>query len=132
MTIKQHFGEMKTNVPSTLRILGSGVGAATSSLTSQKGVTITRTGVGLHTITLSKKYAGLLACNLSVKSTGTVANWQAMLLADNVASAGTLTIAILGSAVDHTNSNKAIDLTTAEKLLIDITVENTNVKPAGF
>ncbi len=131
MAIKTDF-EGVVNVPSTLRILGSGVGAATSDLTSQKGVTIARTNVGLHTITLPRKYAGLLACNLSVKSTATVANWQAMLIADNVASAGTLTIAILGSAVDHTNSNKAIDLGTTEKLLIDITVEDSAVKPSGF
>ena len=131
MTIKSHF-EGKMNVPSTVRILGSGVGAATSDLTSQKGVTITRTGVGLHTVTLPKKFAGLVACNLSVKSTATVANWQAMLLVDSVASAGTFTIAILGSAVDHTNANKAIDLSTAEKLFIDVTVEDSAVKPADF
>lgn len=131
MTVKTHF-EGTVNVPASIRILGSGVGAATSDLTSQKGVTIARTGVGLHTVTLPRKYAGLLACNLSVKSTATVANWQAMLLVDSVASAGTFTIAILGSAVDHTNSNKAIDLSTAEKLFIDVTVEDSSVKPAGF
>lgn len=131
MSIKSHF-EGTVNLPATVRILGSGVGAATSDLTSQKGVTITRTGVGLHTVTLPRKYSGLVAWNLSIKSTATVANWQAMLLVDSVASAGTFTIAILGSAVDHTNSNKAIDLDTTEKLFIDVTVEDSAVKPAGF
>lgn len=131
MTIKSHFDD-KVNVPNTVRILGSGVGAATADLTSQKGVTITRTGVGLHTVTLPRKFAGLVGWNLSIKSTATVANWQAMLLVDSVASAGTFTIAILGSAVDHTNSNKAIDLGTTEKLYLDITVEDSAVKPAGF
>lgn len=131
MTVKSHF-DPKVNLPSTVRILGSGVGAATSNLTSQKGVSIARTDVGLHTVTLPRKYAGIVACNLSIKSTGTVANWQAMLLVDSVASAGTFTIAILGCAVDHTNAPKAIDLSTAEKLFIDVTVEDSAVKPAGF
>ncbi len=131
MTVKTHF-ETKSNVPSTVRLHISGVGAATSNLTSQKGATIARTDVGLHTVTLPRKYAGIVGISFSIKSTGTVANWQAMLLVDSVASAGTFTIAILGCAVDHTNAPKAIDLSTAEKLYIEVTLEDTAVKPANF
>ena len=131
MTINTRFEQSQDNTPCTVRLHGKGVGAATSSLTSQKGLTFTRTGVGIHTVTLPTKFSGLLNVMGTVVST-TAANWHVHVNTDAVASAGTLTITILSAAADHTNAPKATDLSTSETLFLDVVVQDTATKPAGF
>lgn len=131
MTIKSHF-EGKMNVPSTVRILGSGVGAATADLTSQKGMTFTRTGAGAHTVTLPKKFSGLLMVNQAVVSTATAAVWTMLVVENTVATDGKFKIVISKAADNHTNAPTATDLATTDTLLLDVTVEDSAVKPAGF
>ena len=125
MTINTFFDEQYTNLGGVVTLHGRGTGAATSALTSQKGPwAITRTGVGLHTITLNRKFAGLLNANFSVIDVTTEDDWEVVLKTD-LTSNQTVGIAIFKGGV-------AADLSTDEKLLISLTLQDTAAKPAGF
>ena len=125
MTINTMFSEVKTNVGGVTTLHGRGTGAATSALTSVKGPwTITRSGVGTHTITLNRKFAGLLNAQFAVIDVTTADDWEVVLTTD-LTSNQTIGIAIF-------KGGTAADLSTDEKLLITLTLQDTAVKPAGF
>jgi len=125
MTINQRFQEFQTNLGSTVVLHGRATGAGASALTGQKGPwAITRTGVGLHTITLNQKFAGLLNAQFAVIDVTTPDDWEVVLTTD-LTNNQTIGIAIF-------KGGTAAELTTDEKLLITLTLQDTSAKPAGF
>ena len=125
MTINTLFQEQYTNLGGVVTLHGRGTGAATSPLTGVKGPwTITRTGVGTHTITLSRKFAGLLNAHFNVIDVTTQDDWE-VTVATDLTSNQTIGIAVFKGGV-------AADLSTDEKLLITLVLQDTTAKPAGF
>lgn len=104
-----------------------GTGAATSSLTSVKGkgvASITRTGVGAHTITLSDNYGGMLMFQAAVIDPTSPAVWTVICNQD--LSSKTVKITIFNAA------GSAADLSTDEKLLVKMTFSNSSQVPLGY
>lgn len=125
MAINTFFQEQYTNLGGIVTCHGRGTGAGASALTSVKGPwTITRTGVGLHTITLNRKFAGLLQFVGTVIDVTTPDDWSVFITTD-LASNQTVGIAIF-------KGGTAADLSTDEKLLITLVLQDTAAKPAGF
>lgn len=131
MTIKTHFTEVQTNVPSLVQLFARGTGAAAANLTSVKGVTsIAWVSTGKYTVTLPRKFAGLVGFRGSViNSAGTTLS-QVFVSADASASAGTLTIEVFGGLTTVAPARR--DLTTSDILLMEIDLMGTAVKPALF
>lgn len=124
-TVHQKYGEIRTNVPGVSIIYGRGTGAGAANLTAVKGVTsIAETATGKYTVTLDRKYKGLLMFNAIVIDPTSVDDWEVSLESDLTSNQ---TIGIL-----VTKSGTATDLTTDEKLLLEITLQDTATLPAGF
>lgn len=112
----------------TVKIYGRGTGASTSSLTSVKGKgisTITRTGTGAHTITLTDQWQGLLGFSASIIDATSTDDWEVTVVSETVASTKTVLIAIF-------KSGTAADLTTDEKILFEITVSRSGNLPQSY
>lgn len=112
----------------TCKIYARGTGAAASALTGVKGkgvASITRTGAGAHTITLQDKWAGLLFLSGSVIDATTPDDWEVTIVSEDVDGAKTIAIACFKGGV-------AADLTTDEKLLLEITLSNSSQTPTGY
>ena len=125
MAINQLFSETFTNLGAVTTLYGRAIGAATSVPTGQKGPwVITRTGVGLLTITLNRKFAGLLSAKFTVIDTGTIDDW-AVTVDTDLTTGNTIPVAIW-------KSSTAPDLPTTATLLIEITLQDTAAKPAGY
>ena len=125
MTINTFFDEQFTNLGGIVTCHCRATGAGASALTAQKGPwAITRTGVGLHTITLNRKFAGLLNAQFAVIDVTTPDDWVVVPTTD-LTSNQTIGIAIFKGGV-------AAELTTDEKLLITLVLQDTSAKPAGF
>lgn len=132
MTIKTFFDEALANVPSTVKLYVSGVGASAADLTSVKGATlIDQTATGLYTVTLPRKFAGLLNLSWNVKST-TAANWSVQIISETVATDGKVNIAVLSAADNAATAPTKANLTTGETLFLEFTLQDTKTKPAGF
>ncbi len=130
MTINTQF-ESKTNVPGRVVLEVSGVGAAAADLTSVKGATlIDQTATGLYTVTLPRKYDGLLNVTGMVMSS-TVGNWHVQLRSHTVSSDGKFLIAILFAADNAATAPTATNLSTSEKLLLTVTVQDTSANPSS-
>ena len=113
-----------------VRLFARGTGAATSSLTAVKGkgiASIARTGTGAHTITLQDWWAGLLMFSAAVIDPNSTDDWEVVVVEDKVSdsTAKTLKIAIF-------KGGTAADLSTDEKILLEIILSNTNTLPKGF
>lgn len=131
MTINSMFPVTETNVHRKVVLEVSGVGAGTDACTSVKGATsIDQTATGLYTITLKRKYDGLVNLVGMVMS-ATPANWHVQLKSHTVATDGKILIAILSAADNAATAPTATDLTTSQKLLLTITVQDSNVKPSS-
>lgn len=125
MTINQFYSESYSNVPSVVKVFARGTGAGAADLTSVKGVTlIDQTGTGLYTITLKRKFKGLLMLVGNVIDPTGSDDWE-VTLASDLTSGNQISIIV-------TKSGTAADLTTDEKLLLEISLEDTNAKPASF
>ena len=127
MTINQYYSEVVTNVPGVTKIFARGTGAGgAASLTSVKGVTSIayNAATGNYTVTLPRKFAGLLMVS-GVVIDATSADDAQITLSSDLTSNQTFGILV-------TRAGTAIDLATDEKLLLEITLEDTNTKPAGF
>lgn len=131
MTINTHFTEVQTNVPSKLVLEVSGIGAGANDLTSVKGATtIDQTATGLYTVTLPRKYDGLVNVVGMVMSS-TAANWQVQLRSHTVATDGKFLIAILKAADNAATAPTVTDLTTSEKLMLTVTLQDSDQKPSS-
>lgn len=131
MAIKQLYEDQYTNIPMSVKLYARGTGAAASSLTSVKGVTsIAWVSTGKYTITLPKKYSGLVALQGTVLNSAGTTLSLVFPSADAVLSAGTITIEIFGGLTTVAPTRR--DLTTADILLLEITVVDSATKPAGF
>jgi len=127
MSINGFFSEEQQNVPGVVMLHARGTGAGTSDLTAVKGngvASITRTGVGTHRITLARKMQGLLNVIGNVIDVTTPDDWEVNVLTD-LTNNLTVDIAIY-------KGGTAADLSTDEKLLLTLIVQDTAVKPAGF
>ena len=127
MAIHSLFKQQQVNVPGLVTIYGRAVGAATSDMTGLVGMGITsiaRGGVGIHTITLDKKYAGLLMASFAVIDTGTIDDWEITLDTDLTSGNSFVINVFKGGA--------AADLPTSATLLMEICLQNTAVKPDGI
>lgn len=127
MAINSMFQRQLVNVPGLTSLFGRCVGAATSNVTGLVGMGITsivRSGVGTHTVTLGKKYAGLLGANFAVIDTGTIDDWEVTLDTDLTS----------GNAFDIQvfKGGTAADLPTTATLLFEISVQDSSVKPDGI
>lgn len=108
-------------------IFGGGTGAATSNLTSVVGAgitSITRTGVGLHTITLSDKWKNLLYVDGTVIDATTPDDWEFVVVSEAVATSKTIAIALF-------KGGTAADLSTDEKIKIMIALSDTAQPPTA-
>lgn len=124
-TVHQKYGEIRTNVPGVSIVYARGTGAGAANLTAVKGVTsIAETATGKYTVTLDRKYKGLLMFNGVVIDPTSVDDWEVSLESDLTSNQ---TIGIL-----VTKSGTATDLTTDEKILLEITLQDTATLPAGF
>lgn len=125
MTINQFVEQQYTNLGGVTTLHGRGTGAATSALTSVKGPwTITRSGVGTHSIVLNRKYAGLLNAVFAVIDGGVIDDWEVTLSSD-LTTNNTIGIQVFkGGGVS--------DLPATAKLLITLVLQDTSAKPAGF
>ena len=125
MAINSFFDETFSNLPATVTLYGRATGAATSSFTGVKGPwTITRSNVGIHSLVLNRKFQGLLSANFSVIDTGTIDDWEVTLSSD-LTSGTTIGLQIF-------KGGTAADMPTTAKLLIELVVQDTSSKPAGF
>lgn len=131
MTINTHFTQARTNVPGTLTLHVSGIGAGAADCTSVKGATtIDQTATGLYTVTLPKAFSGLLSVTGMVMS-ATPANWHVQLKSHTMATDGKFLIAILSAADNALNAPTVTDLTTGEKLLLTVVVQDTSSDPSS-
>jgi hypothetical protein len=132
MTINTFFDEAVSNVSSLVKLYVSGVGAAAADLTSVKGATlIDQTATGLYTVTLPRKFAGLLNMSWSVKSS-TAANWSVQIISETVATDGKVNIAVLSAADNAATAPTKANLSTGETLFLEFTLKDSATKPAGF
>jgi hypothetical protein len=131
MTINTYFPGPKSNVPSTLSLFARGTGAGAANLTGVKGVaSINWVSTGKYTITLPRKFAGLLGFKASViNSAGTTLS-EAFLSADAVAASKTLTMEVFGGLTTVAPTRR--DLTAADTIIMEIVLEDSAAKPAGF
>lgn len=124
-SIHQQFPLKGSNLTGVVKIYARGTGAGAANLTAVKGVTsIAETATGKYTVTLDRKYAGLLMVTGIVIDPTSVDDWEVTLESD-LTSNQTFGILV-------TKSGTAADLTTDEKLLLEITVQDTKALPAGF
>lgn len=124
-TVHQFNSEIQSNVSGVVKIFARGTGAGAANLTSVKGVTsIAETATGKYTVTLDRKFQGLLMVSGIVIDPTSVDDWEVSLESD-LTSNQTFGILV-------TKSGTATDLTTDEKLLLEITVQDTATKPAAF
>lgn len=124
MGIKQYYSEMQTNVPGLKIIYASGTGAGAANLTSVKGVaSIAETATGKYTVTLNHKVNKLLFLSAMVVDPTSVDDWSVAVETDLT------TNNAFGILV--TKSGTATDLTTDEKLLLVIHVQDSSTLPAG-
>lgn len=131
MTINSQFTEIQTNVPSKVVLEISGVGAGAADLTSVKGATlIDQTATGLYTVTLPRKYDGLVNVVGMVMSS-TAANWQVQLRSHTVSTDGKFLIAILSAADNAATAPTVTNLSSSEKLLLTVTLQDTAVNPSA-
>lgn len=131
MTINTMFSEVKTNVPSKIVLEISGIGAAAADLTSVKGATlIDQTATGLYTVTLPRKYDGLVGFTGTVLSS-TAANWSVQIRSHTISSDGKFLIAVLKAADNAANAPTVTNLTTSDTLLLTVTVQDSDVKPSA-
>ena len=131
MTINTQFTEIKTNVPSKVVLEVSGIGAGAADLTSVKGATlIDQTATGLYTVTLPRRYDGLLNVVGMVMS-ATPANWHVQLKSHTVDTDGKFLIAILLAADNALTAPTVADLTTSQKLLLTVTLQDTSANPSS-
>lgn len=131
MTINTFFSETKTNVPSLVTLEVSGIGAGAADLTSVKGATlIDQTATGLYTVTLPRKFDGLINVTGMVMSS-TAGNWHIQLRSHTVATDGKFLIAILFAADNAATAPTVTDLTTSEKLLLTVKVQDSDAKPSS-
>lgn len=127
MTINTLFEQQYQNVPAVVFVHMRGTGAAAANLTGVKGngvASIVRTGVGTHTVTLSRKYAGLLNVLGNIIDVTTPDDWEVNVLTDLTS----------GNAVgiEISKAGVAADLTTDEKLLLTLILQDTQGKPQNF
>lgn len=131
MTINTHFSEVQTNVPHKVVLEVSGIGAGAADLTSVKGATlIDQTATGLYTVTLPRAYDGLINVVGMVMSS-TAANWHVQLRSHTVATDGKFLIAILSAADNAATAPTVTNLTTSEKLLLTVTLQDSDQKPSS-
>lgn len=131
MTINSMFPVTETNVPRKVVLEVSGIGAGAADLTSVKGATlIDQTATGLYTITLKRKYDGLVNLVGMVMS-ATPANWHVQLKSHTVDTDGKILIAILSAADNAATAPTVTDLTTSQKLLLTITVQDSAQVPSS-
>lgn len=124
-TVHQFNSEIQSNVSGVVKIFARGTGAGAANLTSVKGVTsIAETATGKYTVTLDRKFQGLLMVSGVVIDPTSVDDWEVSLESD-LTSNQTFGILV-------TKSGTATDLTTDEKLLLEITVQDSATKPAAF
>ena len=125
MAINQFVEQQYTNLGGVTTLYGRGTGAGASTLTGVKGPwVITRTGTGAYTITLNRKYAGLLDFTGTVIDVTTPDDWEVFLAAD-LASNNAVSFLVFKGGV-------AADLSTDEKILLRVVLQDTQAKPAGF
>ena len=107
-----------------VKIWAKGTGAATDALTALVSagggvVSIDQTGTGLYTVLLADKYEKLLMVSGCVIDPTGPDEWVVQVAAESVASAKTINLQIFkGGAL--------ADLSTDEKLLLEITLANTS------
>lgn len=106
-----------------VKIWAKGVGAATDPLSDLESAgggveEIDQTDTGLYTVTLADKYAGLLALQASVIDATSPDDWVVTVVAEDVAGAKTIDLAIF-------KGGTLTDLTTDDTLLLEITLKNT-------
>lgn len=124
MAIRQAVQRSTANIGGVHKIFGRAVGAATSDMTGLEGpgiASIVRGGVGIHTITLSEKYQGLLMASFAVVDTGTIDDWEVTLDTD-LSSGNSFVINVF-------KGGTAADMPTTATLLMELTMNNSAVKP---
>ncbi len=107
--------------PAPIVIFGKGTGAGAADLTAvlTAGIaTIAETATGLYTITLQDKYNSLLWCAGQVIDATTPDDWEVVVVSEDVAAAKTIHIAVF-------KGGTLTDLTTDEKLLLNIVLSNS-------
>lgn len=124
MSRHQYYEEIQTNVAGLKIIYASGTGAGAANLTSVKGVaSIAETATGKYTVTLNHKVKQLLWVQGVVVDPTSVDDWEVSVETDLT------TNNAFGIFV--TKSGTAADLTTDEKLLLVIHVQDSSTLPAG-
>lgn len=131
MTVNQYFSETSTNIPSRVDLCARGVGNGAASLTGVKGVTsIVWVSTGKYTVNLPRKFAGLVGLRGSViNSAGTTLS-LVFASADAVLASGTITIEVFGGLTTVAPTRR--DLTSADTLLLEISLMDSAQKPAKF
>lgn len=103
-------------------VTGTGAGAAnlTALVTAGGGVvSIAETATGKYTVTLSDKFNRLLQVTGTVIDPTAPDDWEVGVVSESVASAKTIAIAVW-------KGGAATDLTSDEKLMLEITVSNSD------
>lgn len=109
----------------------TGAGAANPTAVKGKGiVSITRSGVGLYTITLDTPWMALLDFNPIVVGPTATGHWEVNVVSETLSSTKTINIAVWGAATATAPALK--DLTAAERLQFTITASNSTQVPLGY
>lgn len=133
MAIKQWYEEQFISAPGIVSLLASCVGNGAANPTTFKGpagMSVTWVSTGKYTITLPKKFNGLVGADFTVINTAGTTLSVVFPSADAVAASGTITIEVFGGLTAAAPARR--DLTSADKLLINIQVSDTNTRPAQF
>ena len=108
-------------------LFGGGTGNGTSNLSAVKGKgvqSVTRSGVGLHTIRLTDKWVGLLNFKSCVVDATSPTAWQVEVVSETVASTKQVKIAVF-------KNGTAADLTSDEKLRFELVLAAGTQIPSG-
>lgn len=133
MGIRQWFHEQFISSPNVVTLLGRCTGNGAATPTSQKfpkDMSIAWVSTGKYTVTLPKKFAGLVSFDASVINTAGTTLSQVFVSTDSTASAGTLTIEVFGGATTVAPTRR--DLTSSDILILSISVQDSAAKPQVF
>lgn len=125
MTINQFVEQQYTNLGGVTTLYGRGTGAGALTLTSVKGPwTFTYVSTGKYTITLNRKFAGLLDFTGTVIDVTTPDDWEVFLATDLTSNNAISFLVYKGGTL--------ADLSTDEKILLRVVLQDSAVKPSGF
>lgn len=118
-----------------VKLFAKCVGAAAANPTGQKGLgfpaaAFAWVSTGKYTLTLSDKYAALLAADFQAISSGGIKHFSFAITSETVASTKIITFEVYSGATGVAPTRA--DLAATDTLLVELTLSNTAQAPTGY